>query len=266
VPLNNETNVFLSEPGQTSYDLTFSLFGFPVRVHPAFFLAPLLFGRFLYQGADNAGLALIIVTIIFFLSILLHELGHSLAFKRVGIGSRIVLHWMGGLAIPDGGNSWGGRRKSHLTSNEQMIVSFAGPLANILIAGAALGIGLAMGGKIFWPATFIPMPFVGFNGTMFAGNSALALLFNGSIMLNILWAILNLMPVYPLDGGQAARAFMTKIDPVTGIQNSIYLSLGAAVLLVVFALSRQSQFMAIFFGFMAYSNFQTLQSMSGPRW
>jgi Zn-dependent protease len=258
--------VFLSEPGQTSYDLTFSLFGFPVRVHPAFFIAPLLFGQGLIKDADNVGLALIVVTIIFFLSILLHELGHSLAFQRFGIDSRIVLHWMGGLAIPDNGNPWGGRRKSQLTPNEQMIVSFAGPLANFAIAGAALGIGLAMGGGIFWPGTFIPMPFVNFNGTMFQETHSMSLLFNGSILLNILWAILNLMPVYPLDGGQMARAFMTKIDPTTGIQNSIYLSLGTAVLLIVFSLTRQSQFMAIFFGFMAYSNFQMLQSMNGPRW
>ena len=73
--------VFLSEPGQTGYDMQFSLFGFPVRVHPLFFLAPLLFGQGLVSGMPNVGLALLVVTFVFFVSILFHELGHAWAFK-----------------------------------------------------------------------------------------------------------------------------------------------------------------------------------------
>ena len=101
--------MFLSEPGRTSYDLEFSCFGFPVRVHPAFFIMPLLLGRGLITPEVNTGVGLVLVTAIFFVSILVHELGHALAFRYYGLPSRIVLYWMGGLAIPDSGNVWGSK-------------------------------------------------------------------------------------------------------------------------------------------------------------
>lgn len=259
--------MFLSEPGQTDYDIKFSMFGFPVRVHPGFFIAPIAFGRGLITGADNVGVALLIVTAIFFVSILLHELGHSLAFKYFGIDSKIVLHWMGGLAIPDQNRTWGSQNRGMgLSANEQMIVSFAGPLSNILQAAAAVAIGFAIGGQIEIVRILIPMPVVTFHETMFAGNYEFFMLFYGFVVLNLLWAMLNLMPVFPLDGGQMARAFMSKIDSRDGVRNSIFLSIGTAALLTVYALTTGSTFMAIFFGFMAFSSWQMLQMHQGPRW
>ena len=115
--------MFLSEPKRTGYDLNFSLLGFPCRVHPAFFILPLLFGRSFVGGANpvNTGVGLVLIAALFFVSILVHELGHAIAFRRFGIDSRIVLYWMGGLAIPDSGNPWGGRSNSRsLTSNQQL--------------------------------------------------------------------------------------------------------------------------------------------------
>jgi Zn-dependent protease len=259
--------VFLSEPGQTDYDIRFSLFGFPIRVHPAFFIAPVLFGRGLIAGSDNVGVALLIVTAIFFASILLHELGHSIAFKYFGIDSRIVLHWMGGLAIPEQSRTWGNQTGSAgLSSNAQMMVAFAGPLANILQAALAVGIGLAIGGILEIRWLLIPLPIVTFQETIFASNYEFFLLFYGFVVLNLFWALLNLMPVFPLDGGQMARAFMNKIDPRDGVRNSIYLSFGTAVLLTLWALTSGGTFMAIFFGFMAYSSWQMLQTYGRPRW
>lgn len=259
--------MFLSEPGQTSYDIQFSLFGFPVRVHPAFFIAPILFGQSLISQADNVGVALLIVTAIFFASILLHELGHSIAFKYFGIDSRIVLHWMGGLAIPEQNRTWGKQANSGgLSPDAQMIVSFAGPLANMLQAAAAVGIGMLIGGQVEIRWLLIPLPILTFQETAFAGNYEFFLLFYGFVVLNLFWALLNLMPVFPLDGGQMARAFMNKIDARDGVRNSIFLSLGTAALLTLWALTTGSTFMAIFFGFMAYSNWQMLQMYRGPRW
>ena len=257
--------MFLSEPGPTGYDIQFTLFGFPVRVHPLFFLAPLLFGQGLIRDAENTGIALLIVTAVFFVSILLHELGHALAFRFYGIDSRIVLHWMGGLAIPER-NAWRSGQPASLAPMQQVVVSLAGPMANILQAVAMIGIGLAIGGRLYiWPG-IIPLPLVEFSQTVFGDNSYFFLLFAAMIYLNLIWTILNLIPVFPLDGGQAARAIMQQIDRANGVQNSIYLSIGAAVLLVVYALSIKDTFIAIFFGFMAYQNWQMLQQFSGRRW
>ena len=256
--------VFLSEPGQTGYDMQFSLFGFPVRVHPLFFLAPLLFGRGLISGTPNIGLALLVVTFVFFVSILFHELGHAWAFKWFGIDSRIVLHWMGGLAIPDRG-SWGSRQVS-LTPNQQVIVSIAGPLANVVLALAMIGIGILIGGKLGWMDRLLPIPAANLSKSAFADREYLQLLFTSMSLLNLLWAIFNMVPVFPLDGGQVARALMQKIDPRDGLKNSLYLSIGVAGLLCFYAFSIKSTFLAIFCGYMAYESWQSLQRISGRGW
>ena len=79
--------MILGEPRPTQYDLTFSMLGFPIRVHPAFFLVPLLMGSSFTAYAShpdlnlNAGVILVIVAVVFFLSILVHEMGHALAFR-----------------------------------------------------------------------------------------------------------------------------------------------------------------------------------------
>jgi len=256
--------VFLSEPGQTGYDIQFELFGFHIRVHPLFFLAPLLFGQGLISESPNVGIGLLVVTFVFFVSILLHELGHAWAYKWFGINSKIVLHWMGGLAIRERG-SWGGRQVG-LTSNQQMIVSVAGPLANVVLAFAMLGIGLALGGvRGEWPF-IIPIPGVIFEGTALGGRPYLQLLFDATILLNLLWAIFNMLPIFPLDGGQIARAFMLKIDPRDGLQNSLYLSIGVAGLLCVYGMVTKEMFIMIFCGFMAYESWQSLQRLSGRGW
>ena len=256
--------MFLSEPGQTGYDIQFSLFGFPVRVHPLFFLAPLLFGRMFIANSPIVGVALLVVTFVFFVSILFHELGHAWAFKWFGINSRIVLHWMGGLAIPDRG-AWGGRQVS-LTPNQQMIVSIAGPLANVVLGFAAFGIGIALGGQRGVWDFVIPIPGVMFDGTALGGRPYLQVFFHSMIVLNLLWAIFNMLPVFPLDGGQVARAFMQQIDPRDGLQNSMYLSIGVAGLLCVYGMLTKDIFITIFCGYMAYESWQSLQRLSGRGW
>ena len=70
--------VLLSEPGKTAYDLKFNLLGFPCRVHPAFFVLPVLFSRSFVSGNEmNVGLGVIIIAAVFFLGVLVHELGHT---------------------------------------------------------------------------------------------------------------------------------------------------------------------------------------------
>ncbi|HSO11633.1 MAG TPA: hypothetical protein VLT51_04610, partial [Anaerolineales bacterium] len=87
-------------PPPTQYDLRFSIAGIPVRVHPLFWLIALLL------GSSGALVEIPIWILVVFVSILVHELGHALAFRRYGIQSHIVLHAMGGLTIPES-TPWG---------------------------------------------------------------------------------------------------------------------------------------------------------------
>ena len=134
--------MFLTEPPRTEYDLNFNFFGFHVRAHPFFFLVSLLFGRNLvWAPGINTGVAVTMGVVVFFVSILIHELGHSLAHRRYGFSSRIVLYAMGGMAIPDsrGRNV----RISHLQS---IVISLAGPVAGFLLAIVFILLGIDGGG------------------------------------------------------------------------------------------------------------------------
>ena len=53
---------------------------------------------------------------------------------------------------------------------------------------------------------------------------------------------MNLLPVYPLDGGQIARELFTLGNPRNGIIQSLQLSVGAAVLVAAYALTQNSDF------------------------
>lgn len=230
---------------------------------------PLLLGRGLV-GELNMGIGLIVITVVFFVSILIHEIGHAVAFRYYGIPSRIVLYWMGGLAIPErAGGSWGDNRSGSLSSNQQIVVSLAGPIFGFLLAAALVVFVYAIGGDIDierYSIGPIPIPYPEFLGTFLEGNKPAAVLIFSGIIINIILNLFNLVPIYPLDGGQVARQVMIQMDPHDGARNSIYLSIAAAVLIALFAFSLKASFMAVFFGFMAWSNYQTLQRYMGPRW
>ena len=90
-------------------------------------------------------------------------------------------------------------------------------------------------------------------------------LFEDSLILaSIWWALLNLLPIYPLDGGQIAREIFTLSNPREGIRFSLILSIVAAGSVAVWGFMNNQTFTGIMFGMLAYSSFMTLQAyMSG---
>ena len=117
--------MLLGEPPRTQFELNFRLAGFPIRVTPWFWLATLLLGL---GPTDNGAPDLLLPWMLaVFTSILIHELGHAVAFRAQGIPSHIVLYHFGGLAIPDGSAATSGGRDSR----SRMIIAFAGPAAQL---------------------------------------------------------------------------------------------------------------------------------------
>ena len=259
--------VLFQEPRQTPYDLKFSFLGFPVRVHPAFFIMPIILGQSIFQLADmlgvNMGVTLMVLTVVFFISILVHELGHTLAFRYFGIDSRILLYWMGGLAIPDSFGSWSGASNRSLNSNQQIVVSLAGPAAGFLLAALFIAIVLALGGEIRTEPGFIPTFVPDMSETEFAGNGALFIFLFMGIWVNVFWNILNLAPIYPLDGGQAARELFMRFNYQNGLKYSLITGVVVGVLIALHGIQSGSTFMAFFFGYMAYTNYQMLNAFGG---
>lgn len=252
--------MFLSEPGRTNYDINFNLFGFDVRVHPAFFVMPLLLGSSFLRG-ENAGVNLLVLTTVFFISILVHELGHAFAFRYYGQPARIVLYWMGGLAIPDsGGGAWAPRLSTPLNHYQQIVVSAAGPIFGFLLAALLIGVVYAMGGSVLINSSdFIPV----FVPIFENASHAVWLFFSIGIWVNVFFNILNLAPVYPLDGGQISRQLFEINDGFNGTRNSFLLSVIAGAAIALLSFTSGDRFIGFFFGFMAWSNYMTLQQIGG---
>jgi len=258
----------LGEPRPTPYDLNLKILGFHVRVIPWFWLVALLIGFGISQPefvAYSAGqptefptpFFLLLWMVAMFLSILIHELGHAIAFKYYGIASHIVLWHFGGLAVPDG--MYGYTSKIH--PPQQVVISLAGPAAQLLLAAVVLLLALASGHAIpvkgtllalLIPARGEPIP-----------NPVLHMFGLYLLVPSIFWALMNLLPVYPLDGGQVARNVLMMNNPATAIPNSLKLSIGVGGGVAVLGLLNGMTFLAILFGLLAVQSYMQLKGPGG---
>jgi stage IV sporulation protein FB len=244
---------FFQIPPPTSYDLKFSILGLPVRVHPLFWLITLLFG-----SSSNSILGALIWVVAIFISILIHELGHALAMRRYGQDSEIILYMGGGLTVPQS-LSWGGSYANvAISPNQQIFISLAGPFAGFAFAILILGLSAALGGAIIpnFLLWVIPFPVVILPEGMQLLNSIVMTF----LWVNIFWGYVNLVPVYPLDGGQVARYAWLKADPWDGVRKSLWLSVIAGAIMTLLALALlQSIYMAVLFGLLAFQSYQSIQ-------
>jgi stage IV sporulation protein FB len=263
--------VLLAEPSRTQFDLNFSIFGFPVRIHPFFWLA----GLFLGFSGDARPERIITWVLALFVSILIHELGHALMIRRFGAEAHIVLYAMGGLAIegrPRSSDPFGNPWESHTpdygqrarTAQEQILISAAGPGASLLVGAVVAGIIVATRGHVGVEYVgFVPFPYAELGGGL-AQNQNLRGLANAMLYINIFWALINLLPVLPLDGGQIALQVFTQQDPWGGMQRALWLSvITGAIVAVIGAVTLKDWFIMLLFGSLALSSFLTLQQLGG---
>lgn len=240
-------------PAFTRYDLRFTLAGIPVRVHPLFWLVAM------FLGASGDLLQLPIWIFVVFVSILFHELGHALAFRFYGQRSQIVLHFAGGLTIPES-PPWGVVGYSRAPSQTQeIVISLSGPFAGFTFA-ALVVVGVSFSGGLVltnWLFGFIPLPLT---AILPFGGKVLSMLVSMLLWVNVFWGLINLMPVYPLDGGNVARNLLVRYDPLDGMRKSLWLSVIAGGLIALAGLFvLRSVYMAILFGLLAFQSYQAIQ-------
>ncbi len=184
---------------ETSLTL-FKIFGIKVRVHWSFLLI-IVYGAFMFRGRGDSlfegALYGILVTLLLFVCVTLHEFGHALAAKYYDIKvPTITLLPIGGVAslerMPD-------------KPYQELVIAVAGPVVNIVIAaflfpivafmvGMDMRNGAELQDLLQWFRTMLQPGFV---------NLLIYLL-----VTNLLLAIFNLLPAFPMDGGRILRAVL----------------------------------------------------------
>ena len=186
----------LGQPNQpTPYDLRFAVFGVPVRVHPVFWLT----AAFLSWSDSRLDLTLLGVLVVF-VSVLIHELGHALVTRRLGWYPEIVLEFLGGYATTKSHSRWG-----------NIAVAAAGPGAGFLLYAAV--------------RLFLKTP-----AAKSVGESEyLQEVISQLLVLNWGWSLMNLIPVWPLDGSKIAQELIGLGRPYDAFQITLKLSIVVAV-------------------------------------
>ena len=241
--------MLLLEPNRSPYDLEWRMFGTHVRVHPFFWLVSALLGWPLVEHGGLMQLAAWMACC--FVSILLHEFGHVWMGRVFGSHGHIVLYSFGGLAIGsnDLANRW-----------QRIAVSFAGPLIQLAL----------------WGVLRVSLPWIlpGWlhhdepNAMTELGLATLLFL----LQINLFWPMLNLLPIWPLDGGQISRNFLEWLAPRNGTRIALGISFVAAGLLAINALVTHFRpeplipwlyagglFGALLFGALAVGSYQAMQ-------
>jgi Zn-dependent protease len=168
--------------------------GIRIGVHPSWFVVLFLMiwslsGLYEDVVGENAFALATLSSLLFFASVVLHELGHAVVARRNGIETQGIDLWLlGGLARLS--------RDSDSPGVEFRIAA-AGPAVTLLFGLVCLGAGVVLSSGGFGDA-------LGFedDGAVGSGEAVLAWL----TWVNAVLLAFNLIPGFPLDGGRMARA------------------------------------------------------------
>lgn len=207
----------------------------------------------LHSSDDVAYLTTVVTVLLFFGSLILHELGHAAAARREGITvQRIELFLFGG-------TTYMGREAQ--TPGEEFRIAVAGPLGTLLFVLICLAVELIVIG----PHRLIHA--IELDGSIQITPVLLAL--SWLLPMNVLILFFNLVPAYPLDGGRIARAVVWRAtgDRLRGTRAAARLGEGFSFLLGAFGiylLAHGSSFDGIWLLLLAYMMWQSARvALSG---
>lgn len=183
----------------------FRAFGIPVTVDGWFLLG--MFFVYSWSGGGRAGMfaagAIAVYTLI-------HELGHALTARRYGCTVEIRLNLLMGWAAFSSPRPLSGRQR--------VVISLAGPLAG-------LGSGVLTLAVVHWAMRQV---------TTVDTVTLLIDLWRGVVWASIVISLLNLLPMWPLDGGHVVQKLLeTRLGERRSLRAMAIVSLGACAALVM---------------------------------
>ncbi len=190
------------------------IFGIRFRIHVTFLLLLLfIFISVMDQkGFGEALLATLFICAVF-VCVLIHEVGHSLIARRFGKEAKsITLLPIGGVATME---------EMPEKPAQEIAMAIIGPFINLAIAAILY---LFVGA---WSGVAAPNLFPDSARSFFAGL----------ISVNIILAIFNLIPAFPMDGGRVLRGILAmKMDYVTATSVAVFVGQAMAMLFIFFGI------------------------------
>jgi Zn-dependent protease len=206
------------------------LFGIRIGVDVTWFLVLFLmifwlsapFRATLHSSDSIAYLTTVITVLLFFCSLILHELGHAIVARRQGIETRrIDLFLFGGLTHMS---------RDAITPGEDFKIAAAGPAATFAFLLVCLATTMTIvGPHRLWGAVTLKTT---------VRMTPVLLSLSWLLLMNVLILAFNLVPAFPLDGGRMARAVVWRVSgsKANGTRAAALIGRGFAVLLAGFGL------------------------------
>lgn len=197
----------------------------PIRIFPFFWILIIFIGWI----SSGTVLGTMIWAAVILLSVLIHEYGHALTALAFGQRAHIELVALGGVTHRTGGKP--------LKLWQEFIVILNGPLAGLLLCLAAFGLQKVLGfTKVTTPLEY-----------------AIEI----TIIANLFWTVVNLLPIFPLDGGHLLRIILEALFGVKGLKFAFLLSSLLALLAGIFFFLHESFLAGSLFLLLAYESYRT---------
>jgi stage IV sporulation protein FB len=232
-----------SPPASSPFDLRWRLLGIRFRIRPSFWIVSALMGwismSFFGIGAKSFWLCLLLWVLCTFVSVLVHELGHVIMGRFFGQPGDITLAGLGGQAAG---------KYEYLRHWERILVALAGPGAGFLFLGLQVLVDSS-----FWNFVIEALS-TNFNSaallkakvnihlidwidpTLRMADNYLILAMNFLLLMNLIWNLLNLLPIFPMDGGMVLREVCCIISPAGGMKFAYGFSFLLAASVVIYCL------------------------------
>jgi membrane-associated protease RseP (regulator of RpoE activity) len=211
--------------------MRFRILGFPVQVHPFFFLVAALLG-----GTQNDLTLILVWVAVVFVSVLAHELGHALAARANGQQPSILLYSMGGLTRF--------QPLRELTPGQSIAISLAGPGAGFLV------------GSLVWAASQSVPPDASF---------VVRVAVHDLLWVNFGWGFLNLLPILPLDGGNVVRSVLHAVRRRPDERLALLISITVGGLACLAAFNYGLVWAAVIAALITFNNYQALSRLGWTR-
>lgn len=199
----------------------------PIHIYPIFWVLSFAIGLI-----NSSSIFEIFIWVgIVFVSVLIHEFGHALTALFFGQKVHIDLLGFGGLTH---------RHGKKLKKWQDFLVVFNGPLAGFLFCLGCYGL------------YFYLEPLK---------EGVIAYVLQATILINVYWTVLNLLPVQPLDGGHLLSIFMEGLFGVKGLKISLFISMILALIMTLVSFLVHQIFAGVIFFMFMFENYRLFKNI-----